>query len=163
MASTSTNKQPMLIDRVLHVVADLKNRTVSSTAGIEIGGTNDALLLVDATTSDGCIIEEVYSYSRGTDYTINLYLSSAADYLRPTQGIYIGTFDCTATNLARATWDNAPKVLAPVPGANTSSGLQQFQALYIPKGKALWAAVVASNATDAADAAPLIGVQGGLF
>ena len=163
MASTSTNKQPMLIDRVLHVVQDLKNRTVSSTAGIEIGGTNDAILLIDGTTSDGCIVEEIYSYSRGTDYVINLYISSASDYLRPTQGIYIGTFNCTDVALSKATWDGAPKILAPVPGANTSVGLQQFQALYLPKGKALWAAVVQDDPTDVADNAPLIGAQGGWY
>ena len=163
MASTSTNKQPMLIDRVLHVVKDLKGRFVSATAGIEIGGTNNAELLVDGTTADGCIIEEVYAYSRGSIYAINLYISSASDYLRPQQGVFIGTFSCTDVSESKSTWESAPSVLAPVPGANTTAGVQQFQALYVPKGKALWAAVVQTDADDDASTAPIVGVQGGFY
>ena len=153
----------MLIDRVLHVVKDLKGRFVSSTAGIEIGGTNNADLLVDGTTTDGCIIEEVYAYSRGSAYAVNLYISSASDYLRPQQGVFIGTFSCTAVAESKSTWDGAPSILAPVPGANTSEGIQQFQALYIPKGKALWAAVVQTDVDDDAATAPIIGAQGGYY
>lgn len=163
MASTSTNKQPMLIDRVLHVVTDLKGRTVNSNAGLDIGGTNNAILIVDGTTGDGSLIEEVYSYSRGVDYAINLYISSAADYLRPQQGIFIGSFNCTDVANSRASWSDAPSILAPVPGANTSAGLQQFKALYIPKGKALWAAVVQTESIDEAPDAPILGVQGGSY
>ena len=163
MASTSTNKQPMLVDRVLHVVKDLKGRFVSATAGIEIGGTNNAELLIDGTTSDGCIIEEVYAYSRGAVYAVNLYISSAADYLRPQQGIFVGTFSCTDVTLSKSTWDAAPAVLAPVPGANTSAGVQQFKAFYLPKGSALWAAVVQTDSDDDATTAPIVGVQGGYY
>jgi len=163
MASTSTNKQPMLVDRVLHVVKDLKTRFVSATSGIEIGGTNNAELLVDGTTSDGFIIEQVYAYSRGSIYAVNLYISSASDYLRPTQGIFVGTFSCTDVSASKSTWDEAPSVLAPVPGANTTVGIQQFQALYVPKGKALWAAVVQTDSDDDATTAPIIGVQGGFY
>ena len=89
MAATSTNKQPLLVDRVLNNVIDLNTAAV---AAIDVAGTNTALLLVDGTNSDGCIIESIYAIARGTtEYTINLYLSSASDYLRPTEGIFIGS------------------------------------------------------------------------
>lgn len=160
MASTSTNKQPMLIGRVLHTVVDLAGSTVNPGSGIEVGGTNTASPLIDATTGDGAIIEDIYSYSRGTDYTINLYISSASDYLRPQQGIYIGSFTCGAVAGARAEYTDMPRILAPVPRIGTDPS---FRALYVPKGKAVWAAVVQLSSNDPATDAPLIGAQGGLY
>ena len=55
MASTSTNKQPLLIDRVMHNVVNLDNAAVGA---IDVIGTNTAELIVDATQSDGCIVED---------------------------------------------------------------------------------------------------------
>jgi len=46
MAATSTNKQPLLVDRVLHYVVDLNTAAVGS---IDVAGTNTALLIVDGT------------------------------------------------------------------------------------------------------------------
>ena len=56
MAATSTNKQPLLIDRVLHNVVNLD---LAAVGAIDVLGTNTAALIVDATSSDGCIIEDV--------------------------------------------------------------------------------------------------------
>jgi hypothetical protein len=155
MAATSTNKQPLLVDRVLHSVIDLNSAAV---AAIDIAGTNTALLVVDATNSDGCIIESIYSISRSTStYTINLYLSSSSDYLRPNEGIFIGSFKSATTKGSVTTWDEMPKILAPMPQTGTE---QQFRALYIPKGKTLWAA---REAATAATDGPILGAQGGWY
>jgi hypothetical protein len=155
MAATSTNKQPLLVDRVLHYVVNLDTAAV---AAIDVAGTNTALLIVDGTTQDGAIIEDIYSIARGTTKaTINLYLSSSSDYLRPNEGMLIGQFDSATTIGAVTSWTTMPKVLAPMPHTGSES---QFRALYIPKGKALWAARQ-SNAlsTDG----PLLGCQGGWY
>ena len=53
MAATSTNKQPLLVDHVLHEVIDLTGATVTQNGGIAIGGTNNAVLIIDSTASDG--------------------------------------------------------------------------------------------------------------
>ena len=45
MAATSTNKQPLLVDRVLHYVVDLNSAAVGA---IDVAGTNTALLLLMA-------------------------------------------------------------------------------------------------------------------
>ena len=166
MASTSTNKQPLLVDRVLHYVVNLDNALNST---IDVVGINTAALIVDATSSDGCIIENVYSIARDTyasAETINLYLSTGSDYLRPGEGILIGTFPSGTTAGEVTNWEEAPRILAPVPQAadvptSTPSGNPaQLRALYIPKGRALWAArqsqTILSNG-------PLIGCQGGWY
>ena len=161
MASTATNKQPLLIDRVLHEVIDLAGASVASGSGINIGGTNTAVLIVDSITDDGCIIESVYSISRGVEYNINLYLSTASDYLRPQQSIFIGTFKSSSSGEGSISeWTEAPKILAPFPHVGEE---QQFHALYIPRGRALWAAVEMDDLKPTSPDAPLLGVQGGRY
>ncbi len=155
MAATSTNKQPLLVDRVLHYVVNLDTAAVSA---IDVAGTNTALLIVDATSSDGAIIEDIYSIARGTsESTINLYISSSSDYLRPNEGVLIGQFESATTIGEVTSWDSMPKVLAPMPQTGNES---QFRALYIPKGKALWAA---RQSTAIATDGPLLGCQGGWY
>jgi hypothetical protein len=155
MASTSTNKQPLLVDHILHKVVDLSQSFVSDNS---VTGTNSAALLVDSTTMDGAIIEDIYAISRkASQFSINLYLSSANDYLRPQEGVFIGTFD-TATTVNEVThWETMPRILAPVPHTGDVS---QFQALYIPKGRALWAAFEGASLDLEA---PIIGAQGGWY
>ncbi len=155
MAATSTNKQPLLVDRVMHSVIDLNTAAVAS---INVAGTNTALLLVDGSQSDGCIIEDIYAIARGSvESTINLYMSSAFDYLRPNEGIFIGSFKSatTAGNVTR--WEEMPKILAPMPQTGTE---QQFRALYLPKGKSVWAA---RQDTNTVNDGPLLGAQGGWY
>ncbi len=155
MAATSTNKQPLLVDRVMHNVIDLNTAAVAS---INVAGTNTALLLVDGSQSDGCIIEDIYSISRGNvQSTINLYLSSAFDYLRPNEGIFIGSFKSATTAGSVTSWTEMPKILAPMPQTGTE---QQFRALYLPKGKSLWAA---RQDTGVVNDGPLLGAQGGWY
>jgi hypothetical protein len=155
MAATSTNKQPLLVDRVMHTVIDLNTAAVGA---IDVVGTNTALLVVDGTNSDGCIIEDIYAISRGTtESTINLYLSYASDYLRPGEGIFIGSFKSATTAGEVTRWEEMPKILAPVPQTGTEA---QFRALYIPKGRTLWAA--REDVAPVTDG-PLLGAQGGWY
>ena len=155
MASTSTNKQPLLIDRVMHNVVNLDNAAVGA---IDVIGTNTAELIVDATQSDGCIVEDIYLVSRSSaSHKVNLYLSTASDYLRPGEGMYIGSITSSTTAGEVVSLDSLPKILAPMPQTGSEA---QFRALYIPKGKALWAG---REDIAAVNDAPLIGAQGGWY
>ena len=155
MASSSTNKQPLLIDRVLHNVVNLDNAAVGA---IDVIGTNTAELIVDATQSDGCIVEDIYLVSRSSaSHKVNLYLSTASDYLRPGEGMYIGSITSSTTAGEIVSLDSLPKILAPMPQTGSEA---QFRALYIPKGKALWAG---REDIAAVNDAPLIGAQGGWY
>ena len=174
MAATSTNKQPLLVDRVLHNVVNLD---LAAVGAIDIGGTNTAALIVDATQSDGCIIEDVYSISRSTaPQTINLYLSTSFDYLRPNEGVFIGQLVSGTSKGAVTSMTTLPKILAPMPhtasssvsvttvdgdnSTTTTTTENQFRALYIPKGKALWAG---REDIASVNDGPLLGVQGGWY
>ena len=155
MASTSTNKQPLLVDRLLHYVVNLDT---SINDGMDIVGTNTATLIIDGTTADGALIEDIYAISRGTNgYKVNLYISSARDYLRPNEAVFIGTITAATTKGNVVHWEEMPRSLSPVPQVGDNP---YNKALYLPKGSALWAARESSaNVTDG----PLLGCQGGWF
>jgi hypothetical protein len=155
MAATSTNKQPLLVDHIFHYALNLDT---SINDGIDIGGTNTASLLVDSTSADGAIVEDIYTIARGTTAAkINLYLSTAQDYLRPNQSVFIGSVT-SATTIGNVTrWEEMPRTLTPVPQVGTESF---NRALYVPKGYALWAARNSpTNVTDG----PILGCQGGWY
>ena len=155
MAATSTNKQPLLVDHVLHYVVNLDT---AINDGMDIVGSNTAQLLVDASTSDGAIIEDIYTIARGsTGYKVNLYISSARDYLRPNESVFVGTITSSTTKGNVVRWEEMPKSLTPIPQVGTESF---NRALYLPKGKVLWAARESSS--NVADG-PLLGCQGGWF
>ena len=168
MAATSTNKQPLLVDRVLHYLANLDN---STNDGIDIVGANTASILINAIGTDGCIVEDIYSLSRSTTSSIiHLYMSTSSDYLRPNEAFFIGAFRSNSKIGERSRFQDMPKILAPVPqtlfnvpkeaAAGEPILAAQFRALYIPKGRTLWAA---RNSNEILTDGPLVGCQGGWF
>ena len=56
MAATSTNKQPLLVDHVLHYAVNLDTALNN---GLDIAGTNTAILLIDSTSADGAIVDNL--------------------------------------------------------------------------------------------------------
>ena len=189
MATTSTNKQPMMMDRVFHRIVDLTASTIGSNQQVDIGGTNSAALVLDCTQNDGAIIAELYSLGRATNigedgdtskdqppYIVCVYMSPANDYLRDSQAKYVtawqtggtfGGFETRTLEGEKVTAANLPYILAPVPGVGSEDDSEvigtQFQGLYVPKGFALWAAIQAQGESDQAINAPLICAQGGFF
>tara|TARA_B100001559_G_scaffold62386_1_gene50230 strand:- start:1264 stop:1749 length:486 start_codon:yes stop_codon:yes gene_type:complete len=161
MATTSTNKQPLLIDRVFHNVIESNVLTSGSDTALDILGTNQSAVLVDCTANDGGIVEDLYAISRTTSttaYKVLFYLSSSVDYLRPGEGVYIGSLDSETTPDTKSEYV-MPKVLAPV--AHTGDE-PQLGALYIPRGRALWVTLQLPGPVNSSDT-PIVGAQGGYY
>jgi len=155
MATTSTNKQPLLVDRVFHEIVDTNTATND---GLDPSSNNSAALLLNCIGSDGAVIEYLYCIARSAvSHELNLYLSTNNDYLRRTESFYIGSIT-SATNIKDVTEMVLPKTLTPVPHVGTSD--PKNTALYVPANKALW--VARDGSTDISDA-PLVGAQGGYF
>ena len=170
MASTSTNKQPLLVDSVIFESKLLTDVVTGNASSSDVTGTNNAELLVNCVNTDGAIVEEIRAIARGTtDYTINLYISREADFLRPGVAQFIGRItvaeDAGATPPAPAPADGEMykfnemlTTLVPVPHVGSEPNLK---ALYVPKGKALWAAL--QSTTQGMSDAPYIQAQGGRY
>ncbi len=130
MASTSTNKQPLLIDRVFNevvltdgLVSGNSNTATGSSINYDITGSNAAKVLVNCISNDGGIVEDMYAISRGAVKKALFYLSSASDYLRAEQAIYVGSITTTATVGEYANVAALPRVLAPVPPHGHTTGV----------------------------------------
>ena len=162
MASTSTNKQPLLVDRVLHYAVDTQTHINN---GYAPAGDNSAVLLVNALGTDGCIIEDIYAVAlSSTESEINLYISTANDYMRKGESVFIGSFKSPTTPGNISHWGDAegssmPRTLTPVPHVGDTP---YNHALYIPKGRALWAARNDSD-TNPPNPSPILGCQGGWY
>ena len=160
MASTSTNKQPLLIDRVFHNTVDSNTLASGSDSSLDILGTNSAAVLLNCSSNDGGIIEDIYTVARSvTEYTVLLYLSTASDYLRSTEAAFVGKITTATAVGAVVSFDAMPKILAPVPEVGSEP---QFRALYVPSGKVLWTTLQLSVPAASNDT-PIIAAQGGLY
>ena len=170
MASTSTNKQPLLVDRVFHIAVDMNPHKVTNnnTTPGSVTGANTAAKIVDQIAGDGAVIESMYTISRAeVQVKINLYFSTTGDYLRPDQSVFIGQIatsdDESPDFMDKKYVDDLPYVLAPVAHTGSES---QLRALYVPKGVALWAGVELGDGIDINVQllqAPILGVQGGYY
>ena len=76
MATTATNKQPLLVDRVFHNVVKGNTLTSGSATSLNIEGTNESNILVDCTASDGSIVEDLYVIARSTTAFTALFFRS---------------------------------------------------------------------------------------
>ena len=189
MATTSTNKQPLLVDRVFHNLVVGNTLTTGQTTAVDVTGNNESAVLVDCTTNDGGIVEDLYCISRSdTPYNVMFYMSTSADYLRPNESIFICGLASSIYPGSTASVTAMPKILAPIPQSGdvpTSMDLQtipgaegnpdthlqpiaatglplQFRALYVPKGKVLWTSLQLTTPLNSAEA-PIIGAQGGFY
>ena len=162
MATTATNKQPLLIDRVFHNAIPSNTLVSGSPSSLDILGTNESAPLVDCTSNDGAIVEDLYVISRTattTEYTALFYLSSSLDYLRPSEAVYVGKITSSTTPGVVTSADEMPNILAPVPRVGSEP---QLKAVYVPKGKALWCTLQGGASPNSPDA-PIIGAQGGFY
>ena len=177
MASTSTNKQPLLIDRVFNevvttdgLVSGNSNQATGTSINYDISGSNSAKILVNCTTNDGGLVEDIYAISRGASKKALFYLSAASDYLRAEQALFIGSIDVTATVGEYNNITALPRTMAPVPQQGVTSGMTALtqgnplknQALYVPTGKALWVTIWGQSGQNP-EKCPIVGAQGGFF
>lgn len=162
MATTATNKQPLLVDRVFHNVIASNSLTSGSSTSLDILGTNESSILLDCSTNDGGTVEDLYVISRTTNstaYTAVFYFSSSSDYLRPSEAVYVGKLQSSTTLGEVTSSAELPKVMAPLPSTGSSA---QIRGLYVPKGKVLWASLQVAGPVNTSGT-PIIGAQGGYY
>ena len=161
MATSSSNKQPLLVDRVFHNALQANTLTSGSASSLDIVGTNESVILVDCSTNDGGVVEDLYTIARSTTaFTALFYLSSSVDYLRPSEAVYIGKVTSSTTAGNHVACTTLPKVLAPLAHAG---GEAQVGALYVPQGKALWCTLQLAGPHATPANTPIIAAQGGFY
>ena len=193
MASTSTNKQPLLVDRPFYKAVDTAIAgTLPGDVAIDPTQAVGALL-VDCTQNDGAICEHIFTFAREVTqetyeedpnkvsnppvgkwgYLVNFYMCPSNTVFNPQAAFYVGTVVSGTMESDKMYLQNLPEIIAPVAamGSIEREGGEvkptQFRALYIPKGQCLWAAAVqqfmTDGSTDTAVQAPIACVQGGFY
>ena len=116
--------------------------------------------MVDCTSSDGGVVEDLYVIARSTTaYKALFFFSSSIDYLRPSEAVYIGQITSSTTAGTVTSSGDLPKILAPLPHVGSAA---QLEALYVPKGQALWCSLQLAGPANS-DNTPIIGAQGGFY
>ena len=181
MASTSTNKQPLLIDRPLHNVFNLTGQKTGDDSYWL--SANSCQLIVDCSTNDGALIEDIYLVSKtATSHKVSLFMGgSSIDLIRendPTT-VFLGQFTTgdanEITHFGKMPLTLAPSPtsiaadVAPSPAPENGDGAQKtlalYQALFIPRGRTLWAGLAVDNLAPNLNnnSAPTLGVSGGYY
>jgi hypothetical protein len=168
MPSTSTNKQPLLIDAPFMRIIRLDN--TSMPPGIVDPGTaTNGALILDCTANDGALVESIWLIQRSDDniQEVRLFLSTSNLAMgvglsgAPTDAQFIAHAAFPATSKVGTTIEFVlPPLLSPVPHASAHVGDKplRFMGLRVEKGRALWAAV---NTPAPSSGAPQIALQGG--
>ena len=175
MATTSTNKQPVLLDRPLHNLITLTNQNTGN-ADYWLNNNNCALL-VDCTQNDGALLEDIYAIARGTvKIGISLFLGSASDILRESDPsvTYVGKVSLEEGGSAPTAgkvyhFEDMPFQLAPLPvvplAEANSREAGQARGFFVPKGKALWCGLAqgSGGTTFTLNEGPVIAASGGFY
>jgi hypothetical protein len=176
MAATSTNKQPLLVDRPLHKQVDLSGALVGTLPPDTAVDPQTAAgaLLVDCTKNDGAVIDTIWTISREIEndfyeedpnkvpnppqgkfgYLVNFYLCPSNTVLIPDKAYFVTAIVAGVDEGERVQSYNLPEVIAPVAamGSIEAEGGEvkptQYRALYVPKGQCLWAAAVQQHTID---------------
>ena len=184
MATTATNKQPLLIDRPLHRAYTLTNQITGSDNTYQLSGNNFGVL-VDCTQNDGALLEDIYAIPIAVPaqaIDIYLYLAPMSDVLRENEDtvVFVGgfTIKTDAAVGKRIHYNDMTLTLAPTPGAVpvavaekgppeiTQREAAQYQSFYVPAGYALWfgrKGTAAGGILVKGVDAPTIGASGGFY
>ena len=139
MASTSTNKQPLLIDRPISRGRLITGQTVSNIRTPGIGVT----LLVSCLDNDGAIIDSARIISASSDVgEVVLYLSTAGNSTNVTNGNAwpVGYINIAApVSPGTAVELDLPELMTPVPAVGTEP---KNRGILIEKGQILVAAKI---------------------
>lgn len=176
MASTSTNKQPLLVDRPFCVIKDTSGQLVGTLPpGTAIDPQTAAgVLLLDCTKNDGALVEHMWTFAREQNkefykedpkknpsadkgkygYIVNFYLCPSNTVFNPATAFYVDSILSDTKEAGRKQSFTLPEVTSPVArtGSVEAAGGEvkptQYRSLYVPKGQCLWAAAVQQYTID---------------
>ena len=176
MATTSSNKMPLLVDRPLHSFASL-GATAGLTTASDFNTPNTSLtLLVDCTANDGAIIDSISLISNQASMTsakVIAFLSVAptAASVTATNTLAVA-FATLGSSLGDRVNMSLPALCVPVPNlaspAATASAYpsetdKKNTGIYVPSGATLFVGTSVAITAPAASSRVNVFAQGGFF
>lgn len=173
MASTSTNKQPLLVDRPLHEFVTLgATAALSTSSNLSSLVTGGCVALVDCSGNDGAVVDSasiVATEAGITAASVILLLSTASSSygITNTNTAAVAIAAITSSAAGDRTNISLPPLSIPVPhiGAITSPGEtdKKNTGLYIPTGFVLYAGLTEALLAPTPATTVNVFAQGGYF
>ena len=178
MATTSSNKMPLLVDRPLHSFATIGGTACLSTATnfntVNGGG---CVLLVDCSSNDGGIIDSisiVANEASTTASTVLVFLSVAtsANGINTSNTACVASAAIASSSAGQRTNISLPPLCVPVPNlagsavtttAFASETDKKNTGLYVPSGALIYVGVNAVLTAPSASTRVHVFAQGGFF
>ena len=173
MATSSSNKMPLLVDRPLHSFATLGGAAALTTAtNFNTPSGGGCVLLVDCLTNDGAVVDSISIIANEASTTASkvlVFLSIAASAASITSSNTVCVASATISSTAAGVRTNIPlpPLSIPVPnlGAQTtpSETDKKSTGLYVPSGATIYVGVSAALTAPSSATRVHCFAQGGFF
>ena len=171
MATTSSNKMPLLVDRPLHSFASLGATAGLTTASNFNTPSTSLTLLVDCSANDGAIIDSISLISNQASLTsvkVIAFLSVATTpaAVTATNTLAVG-FATVGSGLGDRVNMSLPALCVPVPNLGGDTSVNETDkkntGLYVPSGATLYVGTSAAITAPSAASRVNVFAQGGFF
>ncbi len=178
MATTSSNKMPLLVDRPMHSFATVGGTAALTTAGnLNTPSSPGCVLLVDCSGNDGAIIDSlsiIANEQTTTASNVIAFLSTATTAASITTANTVAVAMGAITSLAKGDRTNIslPPITVPVPNLASPAATvaaypnetdKKNTGLYVPSGALLYVGVDAVLTAPSANTRVHVLAQGGFF
>lgn len=171
MATTSSNKMPLLVDRPLHSFASLGASAGLTTASNFNTPTTNVTLLVDCSTNDGAIIDSISLISNEASLTSVKVIAFLSVAPTPASVTALNTvavaFATVGSGLGDRVNMSLPALCVPVPNLGGDTSVNEVDkkntGLYVPSGATLYVGTSAAISAPSSDSRVNVFAQGGFF
>tara|TARA_B100001250_G_scaffold411805_1_gene441340 strand:+ start:1572 stop:2108 length:537 start_codon:yes stop_codon:yes gene_type:complete len=178
MATSSSNKMPLLVDRPMHSFATIGGTAALTTAtNLNTPGTAGCVLLVDCSGNDGAVVDSLSILALEANTTaraVLAFLSTATTAASITTANTAYVAGATIGSTAKGDRTNVPLPALSVPVPNLASPAATVNSypnelekkntgLYIPSGALLYVGVDQAIAAPSANTRVHVFAQGGFF
>lgn len=173
MATSSSNKMPLLVDRPLHSFATLGGTSaLTDSANLNTPSPAGLVLLVDCSANDGAVIDSlsiIANEASTTASNVLVFLSTAttATSVTTANSAYVAGSAISSTNKGERTNIALPALSVPVPNIGGTTSATELDkkntGLYVPSGALIYVGVDTVLTAPSANTRVHLFAQGGFF
>ena len=173
MATSSSNKMPLLIDRPLHSFATLGGAAALTTAtNLNTPSGGGCVLLVDCLSNDGAVVDSISIIANQASTTavrvcVFLSIAASAASITSSNTVCVASEVVTSTTIGDRTNIALPPLCIPVPnlGGSTSATetAKKNTGLYVPPGAVIYVGTSAAITAPSTSSRIHVFAQGGFF
>ena len=173
MATSSSNKMPLLVDRPLHSFATVGGAAALTTAtNFNTPSGGGCVLLVDCLSNDGAVVDSISIIANEANITpskvlIFLSVSASAASITSANTVCVANETISSSVAGERTNISLPPLCIPVPNLGADSSVSEADkkntGLYVPSGATLYVGVSAALAAPSSATRVHVFAQGGFF